>query len=445
MNATYIGILGLAALFTLLALRMPVGIAMFLVGVVGFGTIQGWSAAFATLGQMPFEYSQSYDLSVIPLFVLMGNLCTASGASRDLFRLANAWIGHWKGGLASATVAACASFAAVSGSSLATAVTIGTVALPEMDRYKYDPRLATGAVAAGGTLGILIPPSTGFIVYGLLTEQSIGKLFLAGFIPGLVLAGLFIAAVAIMTALRPAYGPPGERASWPERAVAIARAGPMLGVAVISIGGIYVGVFTVTEAAAVGAFLTVLLVAWRSIVSTRNAQQALANFAKLNRNALRHTIHTTAMVFLILIGAQMFTPFLAVTHIPEDLAGLLNHFNLPPLATLLTLLVIYVILGMFMEGFSMLVLTIPIVFPIVTSLGFDPIWFGVIMVIVLEMGLITPPVGLNVYVIRGISPDVPMASIFVGVLPFLFAMVLCIALLIAYPQIALILPNSMIR
>jgi tripartite ATP-independent transporter DctM subunit len=445
MSPTAVGFLGMAALFALLALRMPVGIAMLAVGVVGFGALNGWNAALATLGQMPFEYSRTFDLSVIPLFVLMGNLCSASGASRDLYRLAYACVGHWRGGLASASVGACACFAAVSGSSLATAVTLGTVALPEMKRYRYDPRLATGAVAAGGTLGILIPPSTGFIVYALLTEQSIGKLFLAGFLPGLLLTALFMATIALVTWRHPEYGPRGERASWPERIAAFAGASGMLAVAIISIGGIYVGAFTATEAAAVGAFLAFLLAGWRALRPARDPGAALARLAGTTWTALLDTLRTTAMVFLILIGAQIFTPFLAVTQIPADLAGLLTGLAVSPLAVLVCLLAIYIVLGMFMEGFAMLVLTLPIVFPIVSQLGFDPIWFGVIMVIVLEMGLITPPVGMNVYVVKGIAGDVPMARIFEGVMPFLVAMIVCIALLIAFPQIALFLPQTMIR
>ena len=445
MTPTAIGIAGMVALFALLGVRMPVGIAMLMVGVVGFGVLTGWTPALATLGSMPFEYSRSVDLAVIPLFVLMGNLCGASGASRDLYRLAYAWVGHWRGGLASATVVACSSFAAVSGSSLATAVTIGKVALPEMERYGYDARLATGCVAAGGTLGILIPPSTGFIVYALLTEQSIGRLFLAGVVPGLLLSALFIAAIVLITWIRPEYGPPGARAAWGVRIRALYEASGILGIAVISIGGIYAGVFTPTEAASVGAFLALGFAAWRCFRQGAGPLHALARLTNTTREALLDTVRVTAMVFLILIGAQIFSPFLALTQIPSDLAGMLQGLNLPPMAVMLVLLLVYVILGMFMEGFSMMVLTLPIVIPIVTQLGFDPIWFGVIMVIVLEMGLITPPVGINVYVVKGVAGNVPMRHIFVGILPFLATMLICLGLLLAFPKIALWLPATMVR
>ena len=435
----------MAALFALLALRMPVGIAMLLVGAVGFGVLTGTAPALATLGTMPFEYARSVDLAVIPLFVLMGNLCSASGASRDLYRLANAWVGHWRGGLASATVVACSGFAAVSGSSLATAVTIGRVALPEMDRYGYDARLSTGCVAAGGTLGILIPPSTGFIIYALLSEQSIGKLFLAGVIPGLLLAALFIVAIGVIVRLRPHYGPPGERSSWRARLGALLDAAGIIGIALISIGGIYAGIFTTTEAASVGAFLALAFAAWRCLRETAGLRAALAQLSDITGTALLDTVRVTAMVFLILIGAQVFSPFMALTQIPADLASLLENLKLAPLAVMLILLLVYVILGMFMEGFSMMVLTLPVVMPIIIKLGFDPIWFGVIMVIVLEIGLITPPVGMNVYVVKGVAPQVPMHHIFIGILPFLAAMFVCVGLLIAFPQIALWLPATMIR
>jgi tripartite ATP-independent transporter DctM subunit len=303
-----------------------------------------------------------------------------------------------------------------------------------MRRYNYDPRLATGAVAAGGTLGILIPPSTALIVYALLTEQSIGKLFLAGFLPGLLLTLLFIATIAIVAKLKPAYGPPGETQTFRERLAALARSGALLAIVVIVIGGIYLGIFTETEAAAVGALLTMLYTVWRKRFTLPNLSTALLD-----------TIRTTAFVFLILIGAHVLTPFLALTQIPSDLAGALKGMALPPLAVLIVILIIYVFLGMFLEGFAMLVLTMPIVFPIVTALGYDPVWFGIITVLVLEMGLISPPVGINVFVVKGVAGDVPMGQIFAGIVPFWFAMIVCVALLIAFPQIALVLPNTMMR
>jgi tripartite ATP-independent transporter DctM subunit len=433
-SPTAAGLAGLAALLVLLFLRMPIGLAMTLVGAVGIAALNSPSAALHSLGSFPYSHAAVQAFAVIPLFVLMGNFAAVSGMGRDLYAAAYAWMGHRRGGLASATVLACAGFAALSGSSVASAVTMGRVSLPEMRRYSYDPRLATGVIAAGGTLGILIPPSTVLVVYALLTEESIGRLFLAGFLPGLLLTALFILTVMLLCAIRPEYGPPGERFSRRERIAALAGAAPFLVVVIVTIGGIYAGVFTVNEAAAVGALLTMAHALWRR----RLGLAALTD-------ALLQTVRTTAMVFLILIGAHIFSPFLALSRIPVNLAGMLTDLALPAIAVLVVLMVAYLILGMFLEGFAMMVLTIPIVFPIVTALGIDPIWFGIFMVIVLEMGLISPPVGINVFVVKGVAEDVPMGKIFTGILPFWWAMVVCLAILIAFPQIALVLPNSMIQ
>mgnify|MGYP003308301702 FL=1 len=314
----------------------------------------------------------------------MGNFASISGMSRDLYQAAYAWFGHWRGGLASATIAACAGCASVSGSSVASAVTMGRVSLPEMRRYKYDARLSTGCIAAGGTLGILIPPSTGFVIYAILTEESIGRLFLAGVLPGLLLTALFMLVVYIQTRINPQLGPPGPIVSIRERFSALKQAAAMVGIVVITIGGIYVGAFSPTEAAGVGAFLALMLAFWRKKV-TRT----------LLSDGLLRTVRTTALVFLIIVGAHIFSPFIALTDIPEDLAELLTSQNMPNVAALLIILAAYIVLGTFLEGFAMLVLTLPIVYPIILTLGYDPIWFGVVMVIVLEMGLISPPVGVN--------------------------------------------------
>ncbi len=434
MSPTAAGLAGMAALLVLLFLRMPIGLAMTLVGAVGIALLNSPSAALHSLGAFPYSHAAVQAFAVIPLFVLMGNFAAVSGMGRDLYAAAYAWIGHRRGGLASATVLACAGFAALSGSSVASAVTMGRVSLPEMRRYSYDPRLATGVIAAGGTLGILIPPSTVLVVYALLTEESIGRLFLAGFLPGLLLTALFILIVMLLCAFRPEYGPPGERFSRRERINALAGAAPFLAVVIVTIGGIYAGVFTVNEAAAIGALLTMAHAIWRR----RLGLAALTD-------ALLQTVRTTAMVFLILIGAHIFSPFLALSRIPVNLAGMLTELALPALAVLVILMVAYLILGMFLEGFAMMVLTIPIVFPIITALGIDPIWFGIFMVIVLEMGLISPPVGINVFVVKGVAEDVPMGKIFAGILPFWWAMIVCLGLLIAFPQIALVLPNTMIQ
>jgi tripartite ATP-independent transporter DctM subunit len=429
-----IGVLGIVAMLILLALRMPIGIAMLLVGFSGFAWLNGLPAALSALGSAPYSYSTVYDLAVIPLFVLMGNCAAVSGMSRDLYAAAYAWLGHLRGGLASATIAACAGFAAVSGSSVASAVTMGRVCLPEMKRYGYDDGLAAGTVAAGGTLGILIPPSTAFVIYAILTEQSIGRLLLAGFLPGLLLAFLFIVTIMIWTSLKPELGPPGQRAGREERIRTLVQSGPMIAIVVVSIGGIYVGAFTPGEAAAVGAFLAFALAVWRRTITWESLSTILIE-----------TVKTTAFVFLILIGAFVFGPFLALSGLPEALAQGLIALDLPRYFILFALILIYIVLGMFLEGFSILVLTLAIVIPIVEALRFDLIWFGVIMVIVLEMGLISPPVGINVFVVKGLVPDVPIGAIFKGIMPFWLAMGVCILLLVLFPQIALIIPNTMIR
>ena len=434
MTATALGIAGLAALFILLTLRMPVGIAMLLVGFVGFGFANGWSSALALLASEPFVISSNYNLIVIPLFILMGNLATISGMSRDLYAAAYAWVGHWRGGLASATIAACSGFAALSGSSVAAALTMGQVALPEMRRYKYDPKLATGCIAAGGTLGILIPPSTGFVIYAILTEESIGRLFLAGVFPGLLLTALFILAIYVQTRIKPELGPAGVAVSLGQRLRATLNAGFMIGIVILTIGGIYAGVFTPTEAAGVGAFLALLLALFRRKLSLDAISPILLQ-----------SVRTTALVFLILIGAFVFSPFLALTHFASNLLEIVTGFDLPAYVVLLLILSLYIVLGMFLEGFAMLVLTIPIVHPLILALGFDPIWFGVLIVIVLEMGLISPPVGVNVYVVKGIADDVSMGQIFLGILPFWIAMAVGLVILIIFPQITLFLPNSMIE
>jgi len=432
MGPTETGIIGILCLFILLAIRVPVAIAMIVVGFVGTGLLNNWSAAMSTLSGETFEIARFYELSVIPLFVLMGNLAAVSGMSRDLYDAAYAWVGNWRGGLASSTIVGCAGFAALSGSSIASAVTMGRVSLPEMRRYKYDDKLATGCIAAGGTLGILIPPSTGFVIYAILTEESIGRLFMAGVLPGILLTSLFMLTIYLLTRLEPAVGPAGPATDLHEKLSSLRRAGAIVAIVLVTIGGIYGGVFTPVEAAGVGAFLALIVALMRRSLS----------WAGLER-VLLQTVRTTAMSFMILIGAHIFSPFLALTHIPGDLAELLIGLDIGPFGILAIILVAYVIMGTFLEGFAMLVLTLPIVFPLIVQLGFDPIWFGVVMVIVLEMGLISPPVGVNVFVVKGIAADVPMGRIFAGILPFWLAMGVCLAVLILFPQIALFLPNSM--
>lgn len=434
MSSEAIGAIGLVIMLGLLALRMPIGIAMFLVGSVGFAVLNGPQAALMALGTYPYSYAAYYDLAVIPLFVLMGSIASACGMGKSLFAAAYAWVGHWRGGLASATILSCAGFAAVSGSSVASAVTMGRVCMPEMRRYRYDSGLAAGTVAAGGTLGILIPPSTAFVIYGILTEQSIGKLLLAGVLPGLLLTLLFVITIMIWTGFQPHLGPAGERSSFAQRWRALGQSAPMLGLVFASIGGIYAGVFTPAEAAAVGAFLA-LAWAW----ATGHLSRAVLE------QVLLDTVRTTAMVFLILMGALVFGPFLALSGLPTQVADLLTSTSLSSFAVLLMIMALYLVLGMFLEGFSMLVLTLPIVIPIVKALGYDLIWFGVIMVILLEMGLISPPVGMNVFVVKGLVPDTSMGAIFRSIMPFWVAMIICVALIVAFPAIALMIPEAMIR
>ena len=432
MSVTAIGFIGLFALFGLLFLRVPVAMAMLVVGFFGTAAINGYTAALTALGTESFEITVTLTLTVIPLFVLMGNLAGVSGMSRDLFNAAYSWVGHWRGGLASATIAGCAGFAALSGSSIASAVTMGRVALPEMKRFKYGDSLATGAVAAGGTLGILIPPSTGLIIYAILTEQSIGRLFMAGIIPGILLTCLFLLAIAIVTKIKPEIGPVGPESSLVEKIKSLRRALAMVAIVVATIGGIYMGIFTPVEAAGVGALLAFCVALYR-----KSLDREKMTFVILQ------TLQTTATVFMILIGAHVFIPFMALTHIPADMVSFLVDLDVGKMGVILLNLAVYIVLGTLLEGLAMLVLTLPITFEVITQLGLSPIWFGIAVVIVLEMGLISPPVGVNVFVVKSVAQDVPMGTIFRGIWPFWLAMGVCLAILVAFPQIATFLPDTM--
>ncbi len=447
---TLLGVLGLLSLFILLALRMPVALALLCVGfvgtivanankfiAVGMGSDQawarGWKIAYSNLAGETFEAASNFNLLVIPMFVLMGNLAGVSGMSNDLFAAAYRWMGHLRGGLASATIAACAGFAALSGSSLASTVTMGRVALPEMKRFRYSDSLATGSVAAGGTLGFLIPPSGGMIIYAVLTEQSIGRLFMAGVFPGVILTLLFIGAIHMVVARNPRAGPPGDRAGGAERLASLGRATPILGVVLVTIGGMYTGFFTPVEASSVGAFLTFVVAVWRRSLSMESV-----------RTVILQTMNATATVFLIIIGAFVFIPFMSLTELPAQMVLVLTSLPIGDIGVLLVIILAYMFLGMFLESMAMLVLTIPVVIPIAIGLEWDLIWFGIIVVIVLEMGMISPPVGINVFVVKSIAPDVPMARIFRGIWPFWFAMAAMIGLLIIFPQIALFLPQTIV-
>jgi len=432
MTDLMVGICGIVGLFLLMMLRTPVAFAMLLTGFFGVWMLDGLRRATAIMFTETYSSVSNYNLIVVPMFVLLGNIASEAGFSRALYDAAHAWVGRFRGGLASASVIGCAAFSAVSGSSVATAVTIGRVALPEMKRFGYAPGLSTGAIAAGGTLGFLIPPSTGFVIYAILTEESIGRLFMAGILPGILMSVLFICAIWLVTLRDPDAGPPGDATAFRERIRQFGRAAPLLLVILISIGGIYLGVFTPVEASGIGAGLVILL----AVVSRKITRQGFVN-------AVRDTVRTSAMLYMIVIGANVLNPFLAITDIPLALSEMLTAFGLGAYGTLLVILVSYLVLGMFLDGLAMLVVTIPIYFPVVVGLGFDPIWFGVVAVIVIEMGMITPPVGLNVFVVRGVAGDVPLATIFAGVIPFLLAMIVTLVLIILFPGIALIIPNSM--
>lgn len=432
MTPETIGILGIALLLLMLAARVPVAVAMFLVGLGGIAILRNPSVALSYLASESFSLASSADLLVIPLFILMGNVASEAGMSRKLYDAAYAWIGHWRGGLASATVLGSGGFAALSGSSVASALTIGKVSLGEMKRFGYASRLATGSVAAGGTLGILIPPSTGFILYAILTQQSIGRLFLGGVLPGLLLMALFMGTILLLTTLNPRLGPKGPVTPWSQRFRATLGAFPMFGLVIAVIGGIYGGLFSPTEAAAIGAGLVVVY----GLASRNLGLRGLGR-------ALTDSVSTTAVVMLILIAAHVFGPFLALSHLTTMLGNALTALPFGPHGILLVILACYLVLGCFMEGFAMMVLTMPIFFPVVTALGFDPIWFGVVVVVMLEMGLITPPVGMNVFIVKSVASDVELSEIFRGVAPFLLAMIVLVGLLILFPGIALVLPNSM--
>ncbi len=432
MSAELLGIVGFGALFAMLALGTPVAIALLIVGFGGTIILSGFQAAAYTLSGQVFATVTIYELSIIPLFILMGNLASAAGLSRDLFDAAYRLIGHLRGGLAAATILGCAGFAALSGSSIASAVTMGKVAYPEMRRYKYGARLATGSIAAGGTLGILIPPSTGFVIYAVLTEESIGRLFMAGVLPGVLLTSLFLIAIALVTLLTPEEGPKGPVFDWRAKLSAVMRSTGILTIILITIGGIYTGFFTPVEAAGVGAFFALIMLIARGKCTPATLWDVSAE-----------TLRTSGMAFFILMGANVFAPFVALSHLPATIADGMTGLALGTYGTLAVILLGYVILGMFIEGLSLLVITLPIVFPLIVGLGFDPIWLGVIMVIVLEMGLISPPIGVNVFVVKSIVPDVKMETIFAGIMPFWLAMLIALGILVALPDIALLLPNAM--
>ncbi len=423
------GLLGFGAMFVLMLLRVPIAVSMGLVGLVGMGLMRSWPAAMSSAAGEFIDIS-SYTLSVVPLFVLMGSFVTRAGMSRDLYQAAYALIGHRRGGLALSTIAACAGFGAICGSSIATTATMARVAMPEMRRFDYAPSFAAGSICAGATLGILIPPSVILVIYGIMTEQSIGALFAAGIIPGLVATVFYLLASAWVTYRNPSLGPPGERASWGERLRALQRIWGVLLLFALVMGGMYGGLFTPTEAAGVGA-MGGFLFAW--------GRRALT--LPVLRDVLVESARTSAMLFAIVIGASMFANFLNYTAMPGALKDFVTAFGVHPMLVIVAICFVYVILGTAMESLSMMLLTVPIFFPLVTSLGFDPVWFGIIVVCVIEISLITPPVGMNIFVLASVMPDIPTTTIWRGVTPFIAADILRMATLITFPALSLYLPK----
>lgn len=424
------GVLGFVVTLVLIALRVPVAVAMGLVGVLGSIPLAGWPAVRFMLGTQPFGAVHPYGLSVLPMFIFMGVFAAHAGLSRNLYDGVHALIGHARGGLALATVGACAGFGAICGSSLATAATMSRVALPEMRRKGYADSLAAASIAAGGTLGVLIPPSIILVIYALLTRESIGALFAAALVPGLLGTALYMLAVYLQTTLRPHLGPRGERHTGRERLVAMARTWDVALLFVAVIGGIYAGIFSPTEAAAVGAAGAFLF----ALLRGRLTRAVLLS-------GIRETAITSGMIFFILIGAALFNFFIESSNLPQFLVSLVEGVTWPAWTVMLVLLLFYLVLGCFMDSLSMMLLTVPFVFPVVTHLGYDPVWFGIVLVTVIELGLITPPIGMNLFVIQSSSNDLSLTSIIAGVTPFILADVARIALLMVFPVLALGLPR----
>jgi len=425
-------LLGFAAVFVLALLRVPLAFAMGAVGVVGLGLLRGWAPTAANAAQVVYDTGFAYTLSVVPLFILMGNFVARAGLAHELFRAAYAFIGHWRGGLAHATVLACAGFGAICGSSIATAATMAKVAYPPMKKLGYADYLSTGVIAAGGTLGIMIPPSTIMVIYGIVTETNIGKLFAAGVIPGLMCAGLLMCGVAWITWRDPTAGPAGERVGWPERLAALRDIWGVALLVVVVLGGIYGGIFTATEGAGIGASGAFFFALARRALTLKILFEVLVESAR-----------TTAMLFTILIAAMLFSSFVNFTSMPGDLKDGILKLGLSPVMVVGAMMLVYVLLGTIMEELSMVLLTIPVFFPIVTGLGFDPVWFGVLIVLVVQIGLISPPVGMNLFVINALLKGVAMKQIFRGVWLFVVTLVVALFLCLEVPWLALWLPSFM--
>ncbi len=432
MSTDAVAIIGFVSLFVLMLLRVPVGMAMGLVGVTGFGYIVGGTPALKMVGQTSMRTVTDFNFAVVPMFLLMGAFATTSGMSRELFRAGNAFMGHLRGGLGIATIAACGGFAAICGSSVATAATFSKVAYPEMRRFGYPQSFSTGVIAAGGTLGIMIPPSAVFAVYGLITEQDVGKLFIAGVLPGLLAVCMYMITITIIGYSRPGFLPAGARAPWSEKLAALKDVWATMLLFIFVIGGIYGGLFTATEAAGMGAGGAFIIGIARGRLSGAGVRRSLLDATR-----------TTAAVFTILIGAILFGYFLTVTQTPQKVTAFLTSLGLGAYGVLILIMLMYLVLGCLMDALAMIILTVPIIFPVIIALGFDPIWFGVLIVMVVELGLIHPPVGMNIFVIKSVIEDVKISTIFYGVLPFIVTDLLRLTILIMFPIIALYLPSHM--
>lgn len=433
MGPITIGVLGIVLLLVFLFFGMKIGIAMLVVGIAGYTYCTGnFSAAVGMLKSIPYTTASNFSLSVIPMFVFMGQIAYYSGISGDLYEACYKWLGRVRGGLAVATVVACAGFSAICGSSTATTATMGVVCLPEMRKYNYKDTLSTGCISAGGTLGILIPPSVGFILYGTTAEIGVGKMFAAGIIPGILLALCYIVVIIVVCKMDFAAGPKGPKFSTKQKLISLKGILPILILFIIVLGGIFTGWFTANEGGAIGAFGAFIFMAIRGKATFKNIVLSLSD-----------TIKTTAMIFLIMIGAYIFGSFLTVSNCPSTLANWSAGLNVSPYIVLICILLIYAILGCFVDSLPLIVLLVPIFLPIVKIFGFDPVWFGVLMVMIMQLGLITPPVGMCCYVMAGVAKDVPLGQIFRGTAPFIVGLLVCVVLVMFIPQIALWLPSVM--
>lgn len=430
MDPIIVAVIGVVFMFVLILLQVPIGIAMAVTGVLGFGVLQGFKPAVTIISTEASGAIANGDLAVIPLFLLMGNFATVGGHSTDIYNLAYAFLGHRKGGLALSTIAGCGFFGAVCGSSTATAATFGKVALPEMLERKYTPHFAAGCIAAGGTLGSLIPPSVILIVYAVMAEEFIITLFIAAIIPGLISIGSYFIAIMAYLGINPDAGPPGPRMTWPDRFKTMGRCWGVILILVVVVGGIYGGVFTVTEAAAFGAVLSFVFALGRKKMTINQFWDALTG-----------TALSTAMIYGIIIGANIMTYFVTVTRMPDVVVGLISGLELPTFMILAVLLIVYLMLGSIFDTVAAMLITLPFVLPLITSMGYSPIWWGIVNVVVIEIGMITPPIGLNVFVLHGVAPDLPLSTIFRGIVPFLLADIGRLIILVAFPILILWLPN----